>query len=75
VEVRVANRASYVAPAERERIFQLFYTTKKSGSGLGLPVAYRTITDHGGAIAVESAPERGTEFIMFLPLDGDRSEA
>jgi signal transduction histidine kinase len=70
VEVRIANSGSYLAPAERERIFQLFYTTKKQGSGLGLPLAYRTITDHGGSIAVDSTPGRGTEFVIVLPPGG-----
>lgn len=67
VLVRVANTGSYLPPEERERVFNLFYTTKKEGSGLGLPVAYRAVADHGGTIAIESSREAGTEFTIFLP--------
>lgn len=66
---RVANSGSYLSPAERERVFDLFYTTKKQGSGLGLPVVYRAVADHGGTVTVESSLEAGTEFAIFLPLD------
>lgn len=66
---RVANSGSYLSPAERERVFDLFYTTKKQGSGLGLPVVYRAVADHGGTVTVESSLTAGTEFAIFLPLD------
>lgn len=66
---RVANSGSYLSPAERERVFDLFYTTKTQGSGLGLPVVYRAVADHGGTVTVESSLEAGTEFAIFLPLD------
>lgn len=72
IVVRVANTGSYLSPAEQARVFDLFYTTKKEGSGLGLPVAYRAVADHGGTITVRSTPEEGTEFSIFLPKrDGD----
>lgn len=56
-------------PAEkRERIFQLYYTTKKGGSGIGLAVTFRAVELHGGRIEVESEPGRGTSFRVALPL-------
>lgn len=65
--IRVANTGSYLPPADQERAFDLFYTTKREGSGLGLPVAQRIVTDHGGMITVRSSMEDGTEFAIFLP--------
>jgi signal transduction histidine kinase len=70
VAVRIANSGSYIPPADMERIFELFYTTKTGGSGLGLPVAVRAVADHGGEISARSSPEDGTEFTLLLPLGG-----
>lgn len=68
IVVRVWNAGSYIPESERARIFTLFYTTKNRGSGLGLPIAYRSVVDHGGRIELQSSPEGGTEFAVVLPL-------
>ena len=75
IAVRIANSGSYIPPGDQERIFNLFYTTKKKGSGLGLPVAARAVADHGGKITAKSSPEEGTEFTLILPIGkaGSRS--
>lgn len=65
--VRIANTGSFIRSEERAKVFTLFYTTKKKGSGLGLPLARRTLLDHGGDIEVTSSPESGTEFILRFP--------
>jgi signal transduction histidine kinase len=55
----------------RARIFEPFFTTKGgAGSGLGLSIVYRIVTDCGGFIRVESEPGRGTRFRVFLPRVG-----
>jgi CheY-like chemotaxis protein len=51
----------------RRRIFEPFFTTKASGTGLGLASSYGIIQQHGGDVRVESAPSRGTRFIVTLP--------
>lgn len=48
-------------------IFDPYFTTKNSGTGLGLASAYSIVTRHGGSISVASEPGRGTEFILLLP--------
>jgi signal transduction histidine kinase len=52
---------------QAERIFRPFFTTKPGGSGLGLPTVKRIVEAHGGTVAVESEPGRGTKFTIRLP--------
>ena len=54
------------------RIFDPFYTTKESGkgTGLGLAIVAQIVESHGGKIYVESAPGEGTEFRIYIPLEG-----
>jgi two-component system NtrC family sensor kinase len=55
-------------PEQKERIFDLFYTTKQRGSGLGLPLTQQIVVAHGGHIRCESSPGQGTVFTLFLPV-------
>jgi signal transduction histidine kinase len=52
----------------RPRIFDLYFTTKKEGSGIGLAMTYRIVQLHHGQIDVESKPGSGTTFVLRLPL-------
>jgi signal transduction histidine kinase len=50
-----------------DKIYFPFFTTKEHGTGLGLAIAYRIIEEHNGKIQVESSPDSGTTFNIFLP--------
>jgi two-component system, NtrC family, sensor histidine kinase PilS len=60
-----------IASGDLQRIFTPFYTTKERGTGLGLAVVQRIVDAHGGTVAVESSPERGTRFTVRLPAGAD----
>jgi signal transduction histidine kinase len=68
--VRVQDDGHGMDEATKERIFEPFFTTKDigQGTGLGLSVAHGIVREHGGSIEVESAPERGSQFSVFLPM-------
>jgi signal transduction histidine kinase len=66
--ITVADRGRGMDAKTRARIFEPFYTTKKRGTGLGLAIVKKIIEQHGGTIAVESAPGEGTRFHVELPL-------
>src|SRR5262249_49013261 len=68
VKVVIHDEGCGIRPSERDKIFQLYYTTKPEGSGMGLPMAYRTIQLHDGVIEVESEEGKGTSMIVRLPV-------
>jgi signal transduction histidine kinase len=67
VEILVDDSGQGVPPEIRERIFEPFFTTKAEGSGLGLPIVHAIVTQHGGTITVEDAPEGGARFALRVP--------
>ncbi len=67
VLVSVADTGVGIKPEHLERIFDLYFTTRPKGSGIGLSMVYRTIQMHDGEIEVQSTPGAGTTFRMFLP--------
>ncbi|MBL0883152.1 MAG: GHKL domain-containing protein [Chitinophagaceae bacterium] len=70
IEISVADNGSGIPESIREKIFQPFFTTKPTGqgTGLGLSLSYDIVKAHGGSIAVESAPEKGTVFVIQIPV-------
>ena len=69
VRVTVADTGPGLTPAERERIFDPFYTTKEEGRGmgLGLSLSATIVQNHGGQLTVSSPPGRGAVFTIDLP--------
>ncbi|MBI4873894.1 MAG: hypothetical protein HY822_04585 [Acidobacteria bacterium] len=67
VEISVIDRGSGIEAGQLENIFNPFFTTKKDGVGLGLAIVQKIVDEHGGKIAVESEPARGSVFRLFLP--------
>jgi len=67
VELAVVDTGVGIPPEHLERIFDLYFTTKARGSGIGLSLVYRIVQLHEGEIAVESTPGRGTTFRLLLP--------
>ena len=66
--VTVRDTGTGIASADRENIFNPFFTTRDKGTGLGLAIAHNIVKAHQGTIDVESEPGRGTAFIVRLPL-------
>jgi signal transduction histidine kinase len=58
-----------------EKIFDPFFTTRPDGTGLGLSVAYRIVTQHGGQIRARRNPDRGMTFAVELPLEAATYDA
>jgi two-component system nitrogen regulation sensor histidine kinase NtrY len=67
VRIVVADNGSGIPPAEREKLFLPYYSTKQRGSGLGLAIVRRIVAEHGGSIAVTDNSPRGTRFAIELP--------
>lgn len=67
VEIAVIDRGQGIDPKNLGSIFNPFFTTKASGVGLGLAIVSKIVDEHGGKIAVESEPGRGSVFRVLLP--------
>ena len=73
--LRILDEGTGIPEEIREKIFDLYFTTKSEGSGIGLAMTYRILQLHHGSVEVQSRVERGTEFRLRIPLsnvDGGR---
>jgi signal transduction histidine kinase len=75
VELRVADRGKGIAAADADRVYDLFFTTKTTGSGLGLALARRYAELSGATLGHEARDGGGTVFLLGLPVITGRKEA
>jgi signal transduction histidine kinase len=66
--ISVQDTGPGIDAADLDKVFIPFFTTKATGHGVGLPLAHRVITEHGGSLAVENSPEGGARFTIRLPV-------
>jgi len=72
--ISVKDNGSGIPEADMHNIFEYYYTTKDKGIGLGLPISYMIVKDHGGDIRVFSEKDKGTKFVISLPLVQQKAE-
>lgn len=70
VKTTIADQGIGIPKEYLSRIFDPYFTTKQSGSGLGLSTSYSIIKNHGGYVTVDSELHVGTKFIIYLPAKG-----
>jgi signal transduction histidine kinase len=70
-QIAVSDNGAGIAEEDLQHLFEPFFTTKDvgQGTGLGLPIAYGIVQEHGGWIDVRSRPGQGSCFTLFLPLE------
>jgi signal transduction histidine kinase len=67
-QIEVQDTGPGIPPAIRDKIFNLYFTTKKSGSGIGLAMTYRILQLHNGSVHFDTRSGEGTTFYLTLPL-------
>jgi two-component system sensor histidine kinase HydH len=68
IEISVRDNGSGIPEAIKSKIFNLYFTTKAKGTGIGLSIVQRIILEHNGILSAESLPGQGTTFIMRMPV-------
>ena len=69
LELTVSDSGRGIPAADRDKLFQPYFSTKGRGTGMGLAIAQRIVADHGGSIRVEDNEPRGTRFVVNLPQE------
>jgi two-component system nitrogen regulation sensor histidine kinase NtrY len=67
VRIEVSDSGPGIDPAERDKMFSPYFSTKKRGTGLGLAIVHKVVTDHEGTIRVENNEPTGARFVIELP--------
>jgi len=68
IRIEVADTGTGIAPGDRQRLFEPYFSRKRGGTGLGLAIVNSIVADHNGTISVEDNSPRGSKFIVILPL-------
>lgn len=69
LQFEILDTGSGISPQDQANIFNPYFTTKKRGTGLGLAIAFKIIESHGGTITIESLKNKGTTFVISIPLE------
>jgi signal transduction histidine kinase len=69
VDLSISDTGQGIAPEHIDNIFQLYFTTKKNGNGVGLPLAMRAVDLHGGTLNIDSKLNEGTSVRIRLPIE------
>jgi signal transduction histidine kinase len=75
VVTEIRDQGTGIAQAVQDKVFELYFTTKKTGSGIGLAQTYQIMQWHYGSVDFESIEGKGTAFRLQLPLAGSRPTA
>lgn len=73
VKIKISDSGTGISPKDIEHIFDPYFSTKNTSSGLGLAVCHSIVTKHGGKLLVESAINKGTTFTILLPASPYKS--
>jgi len=65
--IHITDTGPGMPPDVAEKVFQPYFSTKRGGTGLGLPTSRRIVEEHGGSLSVHADEGRGTDFIVVLP--------
>ena len=66
--ITVTDTGHGIGPEALEKIFNLYYTTKADGTGMGLPMAQQIVAQHQGRLEIESTPGKGTQCTVTVPV-------
>ena len=69
VRLSIGDTGTGLSAEARKRLFEPYFSTKSSGTGLGLAIVKQSVEAHGGRVEVESVPDEGTFFHVFIPVD------
>jgi PAS domain S-box-containing protein len=75
VQVEIQDQGGGIPPEIRDKIFNLYFTTKKKGSGIGLAMTYRVMQLHNASVEFDSQDGQGTTFRLRFPLVDERQSA
>lgn len=74
VRIHVIDNGPGIEPSKQDEIFRPYVSSKKGGTGLGLPTTRRIVEVHGGRLEVHSVPGSGSDFVIHLPVNSGPGE-
>lgn len=72
--IEIIDTGVGISKEELDKVFDPFYTTKDSGTGIGLPIVLNIINNSGGKMSIESSENNGTKATLLIPLANERKE-